>query len=56
MGGREILYGGGISVIEWSERIPRSIPPEAIVIEIFVEEGEKRSFKISGMNPGEIQR
>jgi tRNA threonylcarbamoyladenosine biosynthesis protein TsaE len=34
LGGEEILYAGGISVIEWSERIPRSIPPDALIVEL----------------------
>jgi tRNA threonylcarbamoyladenosine biosynthesis protein TsaE len=34
MGGDEILYGEGVSVIEWSERIPGSIPPYAVSVEL----------------------
>jgi tRNA threonylcarbamoyladenosine biosynthesis protein TsaE len=34
LGGEEILYGKGVSVIEWSERIPGSIPPYAVNVEL----------------------
>jgi tRNA threonylcarbamoyladenosine biosynthesis protein TsaE len=34
LGGDEILQGNGVSVVEWSERIPASIPENAVVIEL----------------------
>ncbi|GHT97368.1 tRNA (adenosine(37)-N6)-threonylcarbamoyltransferase complex ATPase subunit type 1 TsaE [Spirochaetia bacterium] len=34
LGGEEFLYGRGITLIEWSERLPRSIPANAITIEL----------------------
>jgi tRNA threonylcarbamoyladenosine biosynthesis protein TsaE len=43
LGGNEYIYGEGISVIEWSERLPLSIPPTAVVIEIsLLEDGRRR--------------
>jgi len=42
IGGEELLYGNGISVIEWSERFSNSIPENAISIEIEVIEYNKR--------------
>jgi tRNA threonylcarbamoyladenosine biosynthesis protein TsaE len=49
LGAEEMLYGEGISVIEWSERIPLSIPPEAITIEFEVLEGDNRRIRIMGL-------
>jgi tRNA threonylcarbamoyladenosine biosynthesis protein TsaE len=49
LGGEELLFGGGISVIEWSERLPRSIPPQAITVEITFEGEERRSIEIKGL-------
>jgi tRNA threonylcarbamoyladenosine biosynthesis protein TsaE len=40
--------GRGISVIEWSERIPRSIPDDAIIIEIEIIGPESRRIIING--------
>jgi tRNA threonylcarbamoyladenosine biosynthesis protein TsaE len=51
LGGEELLYGDGISVIEWSERLPRSIPPRAITVEI-TPAGSGRRIRISGIPEG----
>jgi tRNA threonylcarbamoyladenosine biosynthesis protein TsaE len=63
LGGEEYIYGEGISVIEWSERLKRSISRSAIVIEISLIEGNRghaggqsrRRIDIEGMavNDGE---
>jgi tRNA threonylcarbamoyladenosine biosynthesis protein TsaE len=46
LGGDEILYGGGISVIEWSEYIPGSIPPSAITVDLEILPEGKRKIQI----------
>ena len=48
LGGAEFLSGDGISLIEWSERIPASIPAGALVVEIALLEGERRAIRLSG--------
>jgi len=46
-GAGEIIAGGrGITVIEWSERIPRSIPAGAITVEIEITGSESRVVRI----------
>jgi tRNA threonylcarbamoyladenosine biosynthesis protein TsaE len=51
LGGEEIIFGGGVSVIEWSERIPESIPPGAVIVELEIlpEGGRKISIRIPGI-------
>ncbi|GHV80419.1 tRNA (adenosine(37)-N6)-threonylcarbamoyltransferase complex ATPase subunit type 1 TsaE [Spirochaetia bacterium] len=49
LGGEEYLYGEGIAVIEWSERLTRSIPEAAILIEISLLAGDRRRIDIEGM-------
>jgi tRNA threonylcarbamoyladenosine biosynthesis protein TsaE len=49
LGGRELFYGGGIAVIEWSERIPGSLPGNSILIEIEILDGERRRFRVRGL-------
>jgi tRNA threonylcarbamoyladenosine biosynthesis protein TsaE len=57
LGGRELLYGGGVAVIEWSERIPQSLPGNTIFIEISLSAGQRRGFRIFGPeNTGEPAR
>ncbi|GHV81540.1 hypothetical protein AGMMS49991_00980 [Spirochaetia bacterium] len=55
LGADELLYGKGLSVIEWSERLPHSIPPEAVIVEIALidtdfQSAEKRRIRIT--SPG----
>jgi tRNA threonylcarbamoyladenosine biosynthesis protein TsaE len=52
LGADEYLYGDGVSVIEWSEKIPGSIPESAISVEISIIEGEKRQISILSNLPG----
>jgi tRNA threonylcarbamoyladenosine biosynthesis protein TsaE len=43
LGGEELLYGTGISVIEWSERLPHSIPEDALIVELeIIAQGRRR--------------
>ena len=46
IGGEEIVFGSGISVIEWSERIPDFIPKEAIRIDFEIIGDNKRRIHI----------
>jgi tRNA threonylcarbamoyladenosine biosynthesis protein TsaE len=45
-GAAEYLGGQGIAIIEWSERIPRSIPADAISIAIEITGPQSRIFRI----------
>jgi tRNA threonylcarbamoyladenosine biosynthesis protein TsaE len=46
LGGRELLSGDGVSVIEWSERISRSLPQNTVYIEITLTGDQGRCFRI----------
>ncbi len=39
---------GSLSVVEWSENIPRILRPGTALIEIAMEKGGARTFKLSG--------
>ena len=41
--------GEGVTIIEWPDRIPRSIPSDAIMIQIEVTGPYSRIFRIEGM-------
>jgi len=49
-GGVELINGNGITVIEWSERIPRSIPSGVITVEIEITGPQDRIFRIEGID------
>jgi len=47
IGGDEIIKSGGISVIEWSERIPKSLPDNAITVSLEITGPSSRLIKIN---------
>jgi tRNA threonylcarbamoyladenosine biosynthesis protein TsaE len=47
LGAEDLLYGEGVTVIEWSERVPLSIPPDAWEIELSLLEDGGRKIRIS---------
>ena len=46
IGGEEIIFGNGLSIIEWSERIPGFVPDEALRVDINIREDQKRDIRI----------
>ncbi|MCL2043248.1 MAG: tRNA (adenosine(37)-N6)-threonylcarbamoyltransferase complex ATPase subunit type 1 TsaE [Treponema sp.] len=48
-GAGEIIGSRGITIIEWSERIPRSIPPGSITIHIEITGPNNRLIRIEGL-------
>ncbi|MDR1787736.1 MAG: tRNA (adenosine(37)-N6)-threonylcarbamoyltransferase complex ATPase subunit type 1 TsaE [Treponema sp.] len=44
-GGEELLYGKGVSVIEWPERIGAALPAEAIRVTITIEDDDMRRIQ-----------
>ena len=46
IGGEEIVFGNGISLIEWSERIPAFVPANAIKVEIEIKKDSERIIRI----------
>jgi tRNA threonylcarbamoyladenosine biosynthesis protein TsaE len=53
LGGEEFIYGGGISVVEWSDRIPASLPAGSIFVDIEIGDGGERTIRITGPAAGE---
>jgi len=49
-GAGDCFSAGGITIIEWSERIPGSIPPGAINIEIEISGPQSRIFRLRGLS------
>ena len=48
-GASELFNNGGITLIEWSERIPNSIPAGAVTISIQISGEYTRIFQIEGL-------
>jgi tRNA threonylcarbamoyladenosine biosynthesis protein TsaE len=49
-GAGECFSSGGITIIEWSDRIPHSIPAGAISIEIEISGPQSRIFRLRGLS------
>jgi len=49
IGGYELLFGNGISVIEWSEKISEILPDNTISIDIRIQNDNSRLLKIEGL-------
>jgi tRNA threonylcarbamoyladenosine biosynthesis protein TsaE len=49
-GAGECFSAGGITIIEWSDRIPGSIPSDAISIEIEISGPQSRIFRLRGLD------
>jgi tRNA threonylcarbamoyladenosine biosynthesis protein TsaE len=49
IGGTEILNSNGISIIEWSERISKSLPDNAIKISLEITGHSSRLIRITGV-------
>jgi tRNA threonylcarbamoyladenosine biosynthesis protein TsaE len=47
IGGEEIVFGNGISIIEWSDRIPDFIPSGAYRVDFKIIDDNKRSIKMT---------
>jgi len=47
-GAWEFIGSKGITIIEWSERIPNSIPADAITVKIDITGSQSRVFRIQG--------
>ena len=50
IGGPEIIASAGISVIEWSERIPKSLPENTIKIDLEITGASSRLIRIHGLD------
>ena len=46
IGGEEIVFGEGISIIEWSERISDFIPGEALRVDFEIVSNEERLIRV----------
>lgn len=49
IGGEELLYADGITLIEWSEKIEAILPPHTIRVEIKIESDGMRTITIKGI-------
>jgi tRNA threonylcarbamoyladenosine biosynthesis protein TsaE len=49
MGGEEMLYGQGITLIEWSEKIDEMLPEDTIYIDLEILDNQNRVITVVGI-------
>jgi tRNA threonylcarbamoyladenosine biosynthesis protein TsaE len=49
-GAGEYLGGQGVAIVEWPERIPASIPKDAVSIQVVITGPQNRTFRIEGID------
>lgn len=54
LGTDEMIYGNGVSVIEWSEKIMTELPKKTILLKITPQEDGTRLIEIDNWQNGEI--
>ncbi len=55
LGTDDMLYGDGVSIIEWSEKIMEELPSSTIILKITPQEDGKRLIEIDNWKNGEIK-
>ncbi|MCF7913939.1 MAG: tRNA (adenosine(37)-N6)-threonylcarbamoyltransferase complex ATPase subunit type 1 TsaE [Spirochaetaceae bacterium] len=49
LGAEELLYGSGVSIIEWAEKIEQLLPDNCISITFCIDAAAEREIKIEGI-------
>ena len=55
LGTEDMLYGEGVSIIEWSEKIMEELPKKTIILKIAPHEDGSRTITIENWPHGEIK-
>lgn len=55
LGTDDMLYGDGVSIIEWSEKIMSELPKKTIILKIAPKDDGSRIIEIDNWNNGEIE-
>lgn len=51
MGGEEMLYNDGVTLIEWSEKIDQMLPEGTVFIDIAINADQSRDLETRGLEP-----
>lgn len=55
LGTDDMIYGNGVSIIEWSEKIMEELPKKTIILSITPHEDGKRTIQITNWPHGDIK-
>jgi len=54
LGVEELLYGNGVCVVEWSEKVMEELPPSSIRIRLESQEDGSRTISVENWHYGEL--
>ena len=54
LGTDDMIYGDGVSIIEWSEKIMDELPKKTIILKLSALDGSSRKIEIENWNNGEL--
>ena len=54
LGTDDMIYGDGVSIIEWSEKIMNELPKKTIILKITPQDDSSRKIELENWNNGEI--
>ncbi len=54
LGVEEMLYGNGVCVVEWSEKVMNELPPETIIIKLEARDDGSRLVTVDNWKYGEL--
>mgnify|MGYP002856812114 CR=1 FL=1 len=55
LGTDDMIYGNGVSIIEWSEKIMDELPKKTILLKITPGEGDERTISLENWKNGDIK-
>lgn len=55
LGTDDMIYGDGVSIIEWSEKIMDELPKKTIILKITPNDDGSRLIEIDNWNNGDIK-
>lgn len=55
LGAEDMLYGDGVCIIEWSEKIMNELPKNTIILRIIPQSDGKRQIQIENWNHNKIE-
>lgn len=55
IGYEEYFYGGGVTIVEWADKVKDLIPPDAFVVDFFYVDDKRRQISFSGPD-GRMER
>lgn len=54
IGANDLLYGNGVCIIEWSEKVQQSLPKNTIILDMQIQDDGSRKVSLQNWNYGDL--